>query len=185
MHQQQSDNDKRKKMWGNLNNTYIQITVAIGVIASILGIIVFFANDTNAPRQLWLRIINKGWINCDNNFSYDNRHFTYIGGDNLGTCAINLKSGDFIVGTADKGFQESLWPNVVTDKCAAFLFRGPLHKEFSFSGGGGGDFYFATIYNDAKFEEKWAELDNHIECNQSSRGYDKIECNEIECKFLE
>jgi hypothetical protein len=99
----------------------------------------------------------------------------------MGSCTIFLKSGEFVVGTADSGFQESIFCGMISDRCAAFLLKGPLQRTFSMDVAGGGDYYFATPYNESYFEDKWKDLDNHETCSQSMRGYDKIECNQSNC----
>jgi len=70
---------------------------------------------------------------------------------------------------------------MVSDRCAAYVFKGPLQISFSMDVGGGGDYYFAIPYDEDYFRAKWVELDNHLSCNQYIRGYDKIECNQDGC----
>lgn len=164
----------------------IKVLGAVGVsILTIYGLLSMLAGEPLTCKELWFRLLNTdNWIECDKNFISDNRHFTYVG-EQIGTCTINLKPGEFIVGSVDNGFQESIFQGIASDRCAAFVFIGPIKKTFSMYIAGGGDYYYATSYNEDYFKEKWNELDSHPTCNQSSRGYDKIECNQSsECIFL-
>ena len=175
MKQNLQETGKHKIHFLSVINVFIMITTTL------ITYLVFWAEDHKYLNELWLRYIdNSSWIDCDRNFSYDGRHFTYEGKEK-GTCSVSLESGQFLVGTADSSFQESIFSEMVSDRCAAFVLHGPLQLTFSMDIAGGGDYYFATPYDDAYFNEKWTELDNHISCNRFARGYDKIECNQSGC----
>jgi hypothetical protein len=125
---------------------------------------------------------SSSWIMCDDNFSVQGNYFTWIG-PNAGTCQISLLDNEFIVGTADR-YQENIYTPADETKCVAFLFVGPLGMNISMDKGGGGDFHSAsTTYNERYFEDKWIELDNHVDCNcnPGHRCYEKITCTQQGC----
>lgn len=161
------------------------ILYAISAIVGIFTFLLIFIGEPITIKELWFRLFYRDyWIKCDSNFISDDRHFTYIGKE-IGTCSENLKPGEFIVGTVDSGFQESIFDGIASDRCAAFVLIGPIQKTFFMNIAGGGDYYYATNYDERYFVQKWDELDNHPTCNQSSRGYDIIKCDQSkECLIL-
>jgi hypothetical protein len=172
--------DKLNKDKKSRTKQLVTITITIlGVLASIITII-------NYPliKELWFVVFtNKDWKSCDSHYVVEKNHFT-LKRDEEGKCSIGLQSGEYIVGTVDSGFQESIWTNMVTDRCAAFVLKGPLKLTFSMNIAGGGDFHYGRAYEEKDFQQKWKDLDNHPTCNQTSRGYDKIECNQSGCMLL-